>query len=253
MANTKSKTIIIILLILAVLSIAGLVVMLIHENSSTKVPDFSGMTLMEATLYGQECDLTVKDGQMLDGDKDNKGKILEQLPAAGTDAKSGDVIIVKVSRGPGDGKTPNVINMSTDDAKKAIESAGFEVGSINQVAGVEKAGTVLAQNPKGNKELEKGKKISIEVSDGTMVYVPNLIGKSDVNAKQTLDSCGLKGEVYEISYSNSVAYGCVKKQNPGGGAMVKRGTTVYLWFSLGREEDADEHYYDSPPGQNLIN
>lgn len=253
MANKKSKIAIIILLIVAVLSVAGLVVTLILQNASTKVPDLSGMTLMEAIQCGQESELVVKDGQKVDGDKEDTGKVMEQYPAAGTEAKAGDIIMVNICRGLGDGRTPNVVDMSTDEAKNAIESAGFKVGSINQVAGAAKAGTVLDQNPKGNKELEKGKRISIDVSDGTMVYVPNLVGKYEVDAKKALDSCGLKGEFYDSLYSNSIDYGCVLKQSPGAGAAVKRGTRIQLWFSLGREEDADSHYYDSPPGQYFIN
>jgi len=238
MTAAKSKIIMIILLIVAVLSIAALVVVFLLGRASTTVPSFTGMTYLEAAKAGQEVELTVKDGQMVDGDKDNEGKILEQYPAAGTEAKAGDVVMVKISRGPGDGRTPNVIKMSTDEAKRAIEKAGFEVGSINQVPGVEKAGTVLAQNPKGNKELEKGKRISIEVSDGTMVYVPNVIGLTEwEKVVDRIEDAGLKYEYVDGIFSNKVKAGAVIKQSPGPGAMVKRGTTVKVWDSLGPEDE----------------
>ena len=147
--------------------------------------------------------------------------------------------MVNICRGLGDGRTPNVIDMSTDEAKNAIESAGFKVGSINQVAGAAKAGTVLDQNPKGNKELEKGKRISIDVSDGTMVYVPNVIGLDYDSAYYKLKNASLIDEYAGDIDSKKIDPGFVAKQSPGPGALVKRGTTVQLWLSMWPEDDWD--------------
>ena len=240
MTAAKCKKVILILMIAAVLCIAGLVVAFLLGNASTKVPSFIGMTYMEALNSGQEVELIVKDGQMVDGDENNQGKIMEQYPAAGAEAKAGDIVMVKISRGPGDGRTPDVIKMSTDEAKRTIERAGFEVGNINQVAGAEKAGTVLAQNPKGNKELEKGEKISIDVSDGTMVYVPNVIGmKNWDSVYDKIVNAGLKYEYVDGIYSEKVKAYTVIKQSPGAGALVKRGSTVKVWESYGPEDEWD--------------
>ena len=241
MTAAKGKKVILILVIAAVLSIAGLVVAFLLGNASIQVPSFIGMTYMEAANNGQEVELIVKDGQMVDGDENNQGKIMEQYPAAGAEAKAGDIVMVKISRGPGDGRTPDVIKMSTDEAKRTIERAGFEVGNINQVAGAEKAGTVLAQDPKGNKELEKGEKISIDVSDGTMVYVPNVIGLyfETMDAENKIKNAGLNIKFAGEQFSEKVEYGRVLKQSPGSGALVKRGTTVKVWVSLGSEDEWD--------------
>lgn len=235
----KSKKIIIALFIGAVLSISGLVVVSVIANAATDVPDFNGMTLMEAAKTAQKYDLIIKDGQMIDGKAEDKGKIVEQYPLAGEKVKAGDVIIVKVCRGLGDGRTPDVTGMTTEDAKKAIETAGFEVGQIKQVEGVEAAGTVLAQNPAGNKELEKGTRIDIEISDGTMVYVPNVLGKDVGDAEYILEQAGLQGKWTSIVYSDKIDYGHVLEQTPKGGAVVKRGTIVKYVESGGPEPEEE--------------
>jgi beta-lactam-binding protein with PASTA domain len=235
----KSKKIIIALFVGAVLSISALVVVVVSvtANASTNVPDFNGMTLMEAAKISQEHDLVIKDGQMVEGEAEDKGKIVEQYPLAGQKVKAGDVIIVKVCFGLGDGRTPDVLSMTTADAKKTIEDAGFEVGIIEQVAGVEKAGTVVAQNPVGDKELEKGTKINITVSDGTMVYVPNVLGKDVGDAEYILQKAGLQGKWTAIEFSEKIDYGCVIKQTPRGGSVVKRGTIVKYVESAGSESE----------------
>lgn len=242
MSKEKNGKIIIVLLVVALLSVVGLVVTLLIGNSTTKVPDFSGMTLMEATKQGAENSLEIKDGQMVDGDESDRGLIVEQYPEAGASVAKGDVVIVNISRGPGKSRTPDVIGMTTEKARKTIENSGFQVGAINQVEGVENAGTVLAQNPKGDIELEKGKIIDLDVSDGSMVYVPNLIGKSPREAQGLLFECGLKGSWEGIDWTDKVGYGLVSSQSPGKGAVVKRGTIIKYWESTG--ETGDEEYYD---------
>ena len=222
---------------MAVLSAACLVVALLLANAKVKAPDFSGMTLMEATNSAQENDLVVKDGPTVDGKEAERGKVVEQQPAPGTSMEPGEIVMVTICRGPGDGRTPDVINMSSEEATEAIESSGFHVGSVNTVAGVEKAGTVIGQDPKGDKEYERGKTININVSDGSMVYVPNIVGKDPDSASQVLKNSALRGEFAGSDFSSKIPYGCVLKQSPGAGAKVKKGTTVRVWLSEGDEDD----------------
>lgn len=226
-----------VLLAVAVLSAACLVVALLLSNAKVKAPDFSGMTLMEAAKDAQENDLVVKDGQKVDGSEADRGKVVDQQPEPGTSMKPGEVVMVTICRGPGDGRTPNVINMSSEEATGAIESAGFHVGSVNTVPGVEKAGTVIGQDPKADKEYERGKTINIDVSDGTMVYVPNLIGKDAESAYYTLKNSALAGEYAGSEFSSKIEIDHVLKQKPGAGAKVRKGTTVLVWLSDGDEED----------------
>lgn len=245
MRINANKIITIILAVVAALCVAAVAYTFLRPAPPGQAPDLTGMTLMEATETAQEYGLEIKDGQVKVGEAENKGKIVEQMPLPGTEMQEGDTIVVHICIGLGDGKVPDVEGMSKEDAKEAIEKAGFNLDETKEVASAEPKGTVLKQHPKAGKEYEKGKNMDIEVSDGTMVYVPNLYGKSYDSAMSIINKMGFKYDYVEEQFSNKVSAGCVLKQSPGAGAVVARGTTIKLWFSLGPEwEWDDEDDYD---------
>jgi serine/threonine-protein kinase len=97
------------------------------------------------------------------------GKVLEQDPVAGSslDKESKVDIIVSDGKGVEKGTVPSVTNMSLDDAKTAIKSAGFKVGNVtydwdNNVG----KGYVIYQQYQANSLLDKGTSIDIQVSSG---------------------------------------------------------------------------------------
>lgn len=244
MLKTKnSKAFSIVLIILDIACVAGLIIFFMLSNMPTEVPELTGMTLMEAEEAGQEAGLTVKDGHMEDSENVEEGLIIRQYPVAGIKAKAGDIILVTVSRGLGDGRTPDVTGMSTDDAKAAIEKAGFKLGNINAIEGVEAAGTVKSQDPKGDKELRKGSAISIDVSDGTMTTVPNLIGKEYSVAFELLRKASLTSmsHAHDEVFSDTVEMLHVVSQSIAPGTVVKKETYVSFVISMGpKPDDEDE-------------
>ena len=238
----NNKKTIIILLAIAIACVIGLVAFILISSAAKEVPDFTGMTLMEAELAGQEADLIVRDGQTEDSEEVEAGAIISQYPVAGMKVHAGDVIIVTASRGLGDGRTPNVTGMSINDAKKKIEKEGFEVGSIEEIAGVEDSGTVKSQDPGGDKELEKGSKINIKVSDGTMTTVPNIRGLYYSDAFRALEKASLTSmsHAHDEVYSSKVKRDNVVSQSVAPGTVVKKGTYVSFVISMGPEPDEDD-------------
>ena len=100
---------------------------------------------------------------------EKKGKVLEQDPVAGStlDKESKVDIVVSDGKGKELGTVPSVTRISLDDAKKAIKSAGFEVGNIsyNYDESIGK-GYVIWQQYQAAAQLEKGTTIDLEVSSG---------------------------------------------------------------------------------------
>ncbi len=97
------------------------------------------------------------------------GMVLEQSPVAGStlDKESSVDIIVSDGKGTEKGTVPSVTRMSLEDAKKAIKSAGFEVGNITYDwdASIGK-GYVIYQQYQANSQLDKGTAIDLQVSSG---------------------------------------------------------------------------------------
>ena len=97
------------------------------------------------------------------------GKVLEQTPTAGStlDKESKVDIVVSDGKGTEKGIVPSVTRMSLQDAKKAIEAAGFQVGNITYDwdSSIGK-GYVIYQQYQANSQLDKGTSIDLQVSSG---------------------------------------------------------------------------------------
>ncbi|HOT23027.1 MAG TPA: Stk1 family PASTA domain-containing Ser/Thr kinase [Thermoleophilia bacterium] len=67
---------------------------------------------------------------------------------------------------------------------------------------------------------------------GERVAVPDLVGRSEAQAKQVLEGLGFKVEVKD-TYSDDFSAGFVARQSPEGGAELKEGAAVTIWVSRG--------------------
>ena len=93
------------------------------------------------------------------------GVVVRQIPAGGSTADLGITVRLEVSNGkPPRTTVPNVIGMSGDAARSAIEDAGFVVDvAFQQVEDKDKDGTVLRQDPPGDTPAAEGSTVRIVV------------------------------------------------------------------------------------------
>lgn len=86
---------------------------------------------------------------------------------------------------------PDVTGMAESAAEKAIEAAGFNVdkSSNSTVVSDQKKGTVVSQTPTGS--ASRGSVISLKISDGTGIAVPDVTGLDQASAQAQLASAGL--------------------------------------------------------------
>lgn len=100
---------------------------------------------------------------------EEKGTVIEQDPSAGSEGKQGDTINITISDGSGKemGEVPYVLGMSEDEARAAIEEAGFKVGDVSEgVSSAYDNGQVMWQEYNSGTSLEKGTAIDIKISGG---------------------------------------------------------------------------------------
>jgi serine/threonine-protein kinase len=75
-----------------------------------------------------------------------------------------------------------------------------------------------------------------EITSGeATISVPNVSGKSLDAAKLTIESKGLKIEVAKEVYSVDVRTGQIVNQLPASGSIVKKGRSIYVTVSKGKE------------------
>ncbi len=155
---------------------------------------------------------------------EEKGTVIEQDPSAGSEGKQGDTINITISDGSGKemGEVPYVLGMSEDEARAAIEEAGFKVGDVSEgVSSAYDNGKVMWQEYNSGTSLEKGTAIDIKISGGQtstqMIEIPLDQAENDT-VNVTVAVVDESGTV--VSQDKFVAYkewGSVEREVTGSG------------------------------------
>jgi len=121
---------------------------------------------------------------------------------------------------------PNVVGKSKASAQSTLKDKKFKVSSSSQYSESVASGKVITQSPAAGTEVVEGSTVSIVVSKGSeMVEVPDVIGSTETEARQTIESKGLDVKVtYEPHADNTL----VIRQDPESPTKVKLGTTVTI-------------------------
>jgi serine/threonine-protein kinase len=132
---------------------------------------------------------------------------------------------------------PDVVGMTTDGARNALEQAGLTVSTVTEVASEDgPAGTVIEQTPEAGEEVDEGSAVELRVSTGpaapTAVEVPDVTGASQEAASQTLLAAGFVVVVTEAA-SDDVQLGFVVAQRPTAGSLAAPGSAVDIVVSTG--------------------
>ncbi|RJK96859.1 Stk1 family PASTA domain-containing Ser/Thr kinase [Vallicoccus soli] len=119
-----------------------------------ELEDWSGRPADEATEALEGAGLVVEREEAYD-EQVARGDVLVQDPAAST-VRRGDTVTLLVSLGPPLVDVPRVVDRKVDDAREALEGAGFAV----RTRGTEILGRVLTQSPGGG-QAPKGSTVTL--------------------------------------------------------------------------------------------
>ena len=137
------------------------------DATFVKVPNLQGMTetAAKATLDAQKLKLGTVSEEF--NDSIQEGKICRQDVEAKSDVTEGSTINVWISKGRDPQVTvPNVVGMSQDAAKAALEQAGLKLGNISQTENTAPAGQVISQTVAANSKANRDTAVDIAVSTG---------------------------------------------------------------------------------------
>ncbi|WP_353828628.1 transglycosylase domain-containing protein [Agromyces sp. SYSU T0242] len=121
---------------------------------------------------------------------------------------------------------PNVTGLTVDQAKQAIEAAGFQFGTGGEIDSDLPKGTVAGTDPSG--QAGRGTLIRVLISNGKVSGVPDVRGMDRNTAEQTLKDAGFKVQVREEPVTDQSAEGFVISQSPDAGATAKSGDRVTI-------------------------
>lgn len=156
-----------------------------------------------------------------------EGLVVGTDPAGGTRLAEGEEVSVIVSRGVETITVPQgLVGAPEDDVAAALEGAGLVVGEVTREYSALPEGDVVSLSADEGTELPRGTAVDLTVSRGPdMLAVPDVIGDSPEDARTVLEDAGFTVETKEFLGG---LLGIVISQEPGGGDVVERGTTVTL-------------------------
>ena len=205
------------------------------DKNKVTVPKVEGMTKDEAIKALNEVGLGYR-AVVQNSDRVSEGTVISQGTAAGKKVAKNTQIIITVSGGKEvkNITVPSVTGKTESEARTALEADGFVVDVDYQYSSTVENGKVIKASPSGS--VAQGSTITITVSRGKEiknVTMANLIGKTESEAKQWIDSNGLK---YSVKYTTtSGTYGNVVSCDYSEGPSVPEGTTVTITVSHKQE------------------
>ena len=142
--------------------------------------------------------------------------------------KEGSTVKVVLSKGTEKTKVPKVAGMSKDDAISAIENAKLKAEIVEETSKKVQEGYVISQETDANTEVDAGETVKIHVSTGVeKATVPGVVGKSQDEAKKTLQDLGFVVTV-TTAEDSSKDNGVVLKQSLEEGKSVEKGSAIAI-------------------------
>lgn len=225
------------LLIVALVSALTAMRYAIHGRE-VAIPDLVGRTPTEGRLLAEQSGLQVAVERRYYSTNVKEGRILSQLPPAGTQVRRGWQIRVAESLGPQRVVIPNVMGQSERAAELNIRRRGLELGPVAELPLPETpADQVLAQSPPPNASGVSVPKISLLVSEAAppqAFVMPNFVGQPLGSVQLALQDAGLHvGNVALAEAGTSPATlgtpspaSIVVSQNPAPGQKITFGAVV---------------------------
>lgn len=190
------------------------------------VPDLGNRTLKKAEelLTATKLVLGTQTEEYDDDVKD--GRIVSSDPRAGESVKPETAVSVVVSKGPAPVTVPPFEGTNADSAQAALEDLGLKVERRERNSQSVARGLVISTDPKGGATAYRGDTITLVVSQGPpLVTVPNVVGRSESQARSALEAAGFTVEVVKpLRFS---VFG-VNAQDPEGGSKAPKGSTVTI-------------------------
>ncbi len=232
----EKKKVVIASVIFIVLILTTTLIYGLSGNKKVEVPDITGMSISQAeeelNKVGLDYKITLEQNS-LEVDADC---VISQSPAAGEYVKKSLPIEIVISLGPQTITMPDVVGQYEVNAKSTLENAGLIVSEVNKEYNDEyDVNIVYNQSPAANEQILEGSNVVLYVSKGKETNImPNLIGKTEDEAREELTKLGLT--ITSVKYEVSTKYekGLVTSQDPEANKLVEKTQGVTITVSKGK-------------------
>lgn len=201
--------------------------------NEVEVPNLLGLDRVQAAASLQQVGLVLSPDQRTQVVQDDKdvGRVLLQDPPAGRRLAKGKSAIITVGVPPETVGVPDVVGTNIDQAQRNIAVAHL-TGQVQEVDSAATKGQVLKQNPAGGTGVKAGTTVTLTVSRGNLLQMPNLRGQTPAQALNTLQKLGWVGTLSQVfsPVNDANQVGVIVRQDvpPGTGFARDQTVTVTL-------------------------
>ena len=214
------------LLALAIAALLLVAIVLLGSPERVQVPDVVGSSISVAQQRLEKAGFEVV--TVRDNSDKPRNRVIGQNPGGRTTADKGSRVTLTVSEGRSIQTVPNVTGAGRRTAAKALVAAGFKVDEVEQFSDEVKINRVISQSPSAGSAVQQGGTVELVISKGReKVAVPDVVGKSEDDARSALEADGFRVAVRK-SETDAEQPGTVLSQNPGEGTKATSGSQVTI-------------------------
>ena len=204
------------------------ITLIISKGKQITIPDFTSMSVTEATSWITDNKLKVKFKEQYDNEL-AEGTIISSSYAINTAAEEGETIVLTVSKGRLKMEQFDNIN----SFRAWAENLGLEYEENSEFSDKE-MGSIISSTPSTGEYINLNEKIHITYSKGKSTNVPNFYNKSKSEADSLCYNYNLKC-YYSYRYSSSISSCYIISQSMSSGSEVAENTSITLYISSGPE------------------
>lgn len=212
---------------------AIITVIVLVKGEEVEVPDLRGKTVNEAIDLLSQKGLFMKRLTQFHPNVP-EGKIISQEPPPKTMIKRNKKVKVYVSLGAQKTTTPNLIGKTLRAVSIEIAERGLNLGIISQTSSQEEPGTIIAQEPPPDSDVDRGTSLNLLVSNGMKEeewIMPDLIGKKAEKVIPWLEINGFRiSPIKNLPYAG-IERGIILKQMPLPGWKLRKSQFISLEVS----------------------
>ncbi len=125
-----------------------------------------------------------------------RGTVIRTDPEAGARIRSHDPVSLTLSKGPRTVRVPDVDGYQLDKARSLLKEQGLEPGMVTREFSEDvRRGLVISTGPAKGTKVRAGSAVTLTVSKGRPVDVPDVTGDDLDDARAELEEAGLKVKV----------------------------------------------------------
>ncbi|GAB3649932.1 hypothetical protein GCM10028832_37180 [Streptomyces sparsus] len=164
------------------------------------------------------------------------GRVIGSDPGPGARIRGNGTVTLSVSRGPDVVAVPRLRGTPLAEAREQLEDADLKPATVTREFSDEvEQGAVVRTDPKAGVEKRPGSAVSLVVSKGERLELPDVIGVKEDTALTELTDAGFEVRVSDRRVHSDQPVGAVAEQSPEAGATGAKGDTVTLTLSKGPE------------------